>query len=149
MGSQWERFKPKLCIKFYAGTFFFIEWVISNGTFSLFGIWFDCGNLKQFLKLFSLLSLILVQNCGFKVGGWFDQKHLFIFFFFLLQSWSQASLIPSSSLCPIGRISSEKKTSKRCQDGRSQCDQIGQFIGLRATFQSLWQQLFCPNLWHS
>ena len=27
--------------------------------------------------------------------------------------------------------------------------QIGRFIGLWATFQSLWQQLFCPNLTHS
>ena len=26
------------------------------------------------------------------------------------------------------------------------CDQIGQFIGLWATFQSLWQQLICPDL---
>ena len=32
---------------------------------------------------------------------------------------------------------------------RWQCDQIGQFIGLWATFQSLWQQLVCPNLPHS
>ena len=30
-----------------------------------------------------------------------------------------------------------------------QCDQIGQFIGLWATFQSHWQQLICPNLPHS
>ena len=30
-----------------------------------------------------------------------------------------------------------------------QCDQIKQFIGLLATFQSLWQQLVCPNLPHS
>ena len=30
-----------------------------------------------------------------------------------------------------------------------QCDQIGQFIGLDATFQSLWQHLVCPNLTHS
>ena len=29
------------------------------------------------------------------------------------------------------------------------CDQIGQFIGLWATFQSFWQQLICPNLPHS
>ena len=29
------------------------------------------------------------------------------------------------------------------------CDQIGRFIGLRATFQSLWQQSVCPNLPHS
>ena len=30
-----------------------------------------------------------------------------------------------------------------------QCDQIGRFIGLWAPFQSLWQQLICPNLPHS
>ena len=29
-----------------------------------------------------------------------------------------------------------------------QCDQIGQFIALWATFQSLWQQLFCSNSLH-
>ena len=29
-----------------------------------------------------------------------------------------------------------------------QCDQIGRFIALRATFQRLWQQLFCPNCPH-
>ena len=28
---------------------------------------------------------------------------------------------------------------------QTQCDQIGQFIALWATFQSLWRQLFCPN----
>ena len=28
---------------------------------------------------------------------------------------------------------------------REQCDQIWRFISLWATFQSLWQQLFCPN----
>ena len=28
----------------------------------------------------------------------------------------------------------------------AQCDQIGRFIRLWATFQSLWQQLICPNL---
>ena len=27
-----------------------------------------------------------------------------------------------------------------------QCDQIGRFIGLWATFESLWQQFICPNL---
>ena len=30
-----------------------------------------------------------------------------------------------------------------------QCDQIWRFIGLWATFWSLWQQLICPNLPHS
>ena len=31
----------------------------------------------------------------------------------------------------------------------TQCDQIGRFFGLWASFQSLWQQLICPNLPHS
>ena len=30
-----------------------------------------------------------------------------------------------------------------------QCDQIGRFIGLWATFKSVWQQLVCPYLPHS
>ena len=30
---------------------------------------------------------------------------------------------------------------------QKQSDQIGRFIALRATFQSLWQQLFCPNFY--
>ena len=30
----------------------------------------------------------------------------------------------------------------------TQCDQIGQFIAFWVTFQSLWQQLFCPNCPH-
>ena len=29
-----------------------------------------------------------------------------------------------------------------------QCDQIGRFNALWVTFQSLWQQLFCPNCLH-
>ena len=29
-----------------------------------------------------------------------------------------------------------------------QCDQTGRFIGLWATFKSLWQQLIWPNLQH-
>ena len=31
----------------------------------------------------------------------------------------------------------------------NQCDQIGQFIGLWTSFESLWQQLICQNLPHS
>ena len=30
-----------------------------------------------------------------------------------------------------------------------QCDQIWRFFGIWATFQSLWQQLICPNILHS
>ena len=30
--------------------------------------------------------------------------------------------------------------------GAQQCDQIGRYIALWATFRSLWQQLFCPNI---
>ena len=33
-------------------------------------------------------------------------------------------------------------------DSQVQCDQIGQFIGLWATIQSWWPQLFCPNCPH-
>ena len=36
-------------------------------------------------------------------------------------------------------------TEKLC---KRQCDQIGRFIELWTTFQSLWQQLFCPNCPH-
>ena len=41
-----------------------------------------------------------------------------------------------------------------CDNGNNnesseQCDQIVQFIGLWATFHSLWHQLICPNLLHS
>ena len=32
---------------------------------------------------------------------------------------------------------------------RKQCDQIGRFIGLWASIQSIWPQLICPNLLHS
>ena len=36
-----------------------------------------------------------------------------------------------------------------CHSSWAQCDQIRRFIGLWATFQSLWQQLICPILLHS
>ena len=39
--------------------------------------------------------------------------------------------------------------SKLYEGGSKQYDQIGQLIGLWATFQSLWQQLICPNFLHS
>ena len=38
--------------------------------------------------------------------------------------------------------------TNRVQSLQTQCDQIGRFIGLLATFQSLWQQLVCPNRPH-
>ena len=44
-----------------------------------------------------------------------------------------------------------KRASWRCDFSgnfelqQDECDQIGRFITLWATFQSLWQQLFCPN----
>ena len=36
-----------------------------------------------------------------------------------------------------------------CFSASFQCDQVGQYFGLWATFESLWQQLICPNLPHS
>ena len=41
------------------------------------------------------------------------------------------------------------KNAKNEFSSSDQCDQIGRFIGLWATFKSLWQQLICPNLPHS
>ena len=35
---------------------------------------------------------------------------------------------------------------KQSEVDGEQCDQIGRFIALRTIFQSLWQQLICPNL---
>ena len=42
-------------------------------------------------------------------------------------------------------FSSSEGLRFRFNDHPFQCDQIGRFIALWATFQSLWQQLFCPN----
>ena len=37
-----------------------------------------------------------------------------------------------------------------CEEEKNeQCDQIGWFIGIGATYHCLWQQLVCPNLSHS
>ena len=36
--------------------------------------------------------------------------------------------------------------TKIIRNADGQCDQIGRFIGLSATFKSLWQQLIWPNL---
>ena len=41
------------------------------------------------------------------------------------------------------------RTSKSTFQSWDQRDQIGRFIGLWATFQSMWQQLVCPNLPYS
>ena len=49
-------------------------------------------------------------------------------------------------------ISTLVKGTHICRKGRGchlQCDQIGRFIGLWATFQSFRPQLICPNLLHS
>ena len=43
----------------------------------------------------------------------------------------------------------KQKVREREIESCRQCDQIGRFIGVWATFQSLWQQLICPNLPHS
>ena len=61
---------------------------------------------------------------------------------------------------PLSNFSSTEKSQKWLMPGRmtlalghgeskEQCDQIGHFMGLWATFQSLWQQLICANLTHS
>ena len=47
----------------------------------------------------------------------------------------------------VGRAVSRRRMWGR--GGSEQCDQIGRFFALWATFQSLWQQLIGPNLPHS
>ena len=47
---------------------------------------------------------------------------------------------------PFERQKAEGLCVRECS---AQCDQIGQFIGLWATFKSFWPQLICPNLPHS
>ena len=56
-----------------------------------------------------------------------------------------------------GSVEQSRSTADRVTCGKRKtmkvplyhCDQIGQFIGLRATFKRLWQQLICLNLPHS
>ena len=43
----------------------------------------------------------------------------------------------------------ERERERQALTSVDQCDQIGRFFGLWASFQSLWQQLICPNLPHS
>ena len=42
----------------------------------------------------------------------------------------------------------QKIISREVDGNHHHCDQIGRFIAFWATFQSLWQQLFCPNCPH-
>ena len=56
-----------------------------------------------------------------------------------LQLWSKDYKLESFMLL----------TEVRVHEYRWQCDLIGRYIGLWATFQSIWQQLICPNLLHS
>ena len=72
-------------------------------------------------------------------------------------SWSKEKSLKLWSECPKASFqfinaqlrqiwTKERKNFRVCCH---QCDQIWQFIGLWATFQSLWQQLLCPHLPHS
>ena len=65
----------------------------------------------------------------------------------LVSSWPRLSHSCSSWPWPSRRPAPLKQV--RLYLHRDTCDQIGRFIGLWATFSSLWQQLICPNLPHS
>ena len=45
----------------------------------------------------------------------------------------------------LSRIEKERQKASVFVVISIQCDQIARFIGLWAIFQSLWQQLICPN----
>ena len=73
--------------------------------------------------------------------------------FFPFQLHLKCPFISRTRKCPSvkNRQTRQKEKSFQQSDGsdQEQCDQIGRFIGLWATFHSLWQQLICPNLPHS
>ena len=101
---------------------------------------------KQFLKLktFSFISVFIKQTIPF------------------LRQINVKNVIPFSIRCrysnprPFKHESSSITTrpglppkNSRLLVTYKQCDQIWRFIGLWATFQSLWQQLIWPNISHS
>ena len=95
-----------------------------------------------------------------KIFSFLKKKCFVVFFCFVLLLVSHQSFL--LSLCqwphsttdkriqPKKSKERERERSKQmdteCQtEGQEQCDQIGRFNALWATFQSLWQQLFYPN----
>ena len=87
----------------------------------------QCFKLKQFLILSLSLALIM-PNHNRKLNG---------------------DLMVEKSRLIYMTDNEGPRRSARAGRGNEQCDQIGRFIGLWATFQNLWQQLICPNLPHS
>ena len=77
----------------------------------------------------------------------------------LAGGWVMSIGDPTYSSYYSGSVNLKKKKAKiKWKGGRGwpikklncrQCEQIGRFIRLWASFKILWQQLICPNLSHS
>ena len=98
-----------------------------------------CGCLTYLLDM---PSSICLQN---NIKWWKIYLRYFLFIF-LFAAAAQRSTHDAST---TQRLFCLVLLSKQENEKRSlQCDQIGQFIALWTIFQSLWQQLFCPNQPH-
>ena len=67
----------------------------------------------------------------------------------LCKAWTARQLSQKTTPRPEIASSNSSKDSHSSRSHGEQCDPIGRFIGLWATFQSLLQQLICPNTPHS
>ena len=56
--------------------------------------------------------------------------------------------VPLVQTRTINSFQRRRRSRTDGQVGGAQCDQIGRFISLWATFQSQWQQFYCPNCPH-
>ena len=88
-----------------------------------------------------------------------DRLHLWMKASCRLRECSTSIGDPTYSSYYSGSVNLKKKKAKiKWKGGRGwpikklncrQCEQIGRFIRLWASFKILWQQLICPNLSHS
>ena len=111
-----------------------VHWV--NRSMNILDDPFELNDKSISDQLFRRSHLIKEKSPNFEIYIFLWWKHFNEIFRFKCYSW------PLSSYCV--QILFNTTTVDW-----NQCDQIGRFIGLWAIFQSLWQQLNCPNLPHS
>ena len=107
---------------------------------------------KYFTDLLSLLPNACSSYLGRQVGsqvGFYTKNNLVNFSEFLStrllkQMGGQMDVL--AVVVDLKKILGPKQ--ELGNNSSYQCDQIGLFITLWATFQSPWQQLFCPNCQH-
>ena len=99
--------------------------------------------MGYFCKIFSYQTFIQNRPIWSHCIYYYPSFHLF---FFIQNPFSLSFFLPRN-LLPFSLLDSFLSVRPQSLSLHlHQCDQIGQFIGLWATFQSLWQQLVYPNL---